>query len=386
MLLLWLALLLPTLTHAQKMTVESMMLAPNDVTANLEENLHQDLNGDFGGLVKVMIATHRASFDGLVLEQKLHMPSEYWVFMAKGSKHLTVYASGLLPLDINFRDYGIECVEPRRTYVLTILLPQVVSSEQDDATNSSKEVFTVNGVSFTMVRVEGGTFTMGATNEQGSDAYDEEKPAHEVTLSTFSIGETEVTQALWQAVMGSNPSKYNDNPQNPVERVSWDDCQEFVKKLSSLTGKTFRIPTEAEWEYAARGGSKSRHYKYSGGNFCSEVAWMWENSGDKPLSGNWDGNKITSNHCKAHPVKEKFPNELGLYDMSGNVSEWCEDWYDKYYYKASPLSNPQGPLTGSNRIFRGGNWYEDAWNCRVSRRYYYTPNSRFSLLGLRLAL
>ena len=234
---------------------------------------------------------------------------------------------------------------------------------------SGKEVFTANGVSFTMIRVDGGTFTMGATEEQGSDADDDEKPAHEVTLSTYMIGETEVTQALWQAVMGSNPSRFTDNSQNPVERVSWDDCKEFIKKLNSLTGKSFRLPTEAEWEFAARGGNKSKHYKYSGSNTLEDVAWYGGNSGSK-----------------TYPVKMKSANELGLYDMSGNVWEWCEDWYGKDYYKFSPKSNPKGPSSGSNCVRRGGSWNNGARDCRVSIRIIVSPGSRYFHLGLRLAL
>ena len=581
-----LVLILPMLTHAQKMTVESFAFRPMDQTANLEENIHRDLNEDVGGLVKVMLAAQEATFEGMVLEQKLHSASEYWVFMAKGSKRLKVNVQGSIPLEINFADYGIEGIESRRTYVLTITMPPTSGAPRDDglrylvmtvtpanskvlvdgkeqlvdngdvvaalprgshsyevsatgyatekgtvqlqdekktlkialksvmatlkvecgtpgaqihinglqkgaapwigtlvagtykveamldgyrmqsqnvtlteseqrtitlptldmimgsidvkvtpvnadvfidgkkvgttpdvfrnvpvgsriveirkegyetlkktvsvnentlaslsgalkvgssgnsansASSIEKDVFTVNGVSFTMVRVDGGKFKMGATKEQGKDAESYEKPAHEVTLSAFSIGETEVTQALWQAVMGSNPSNFKDNPQNPVERVSWDDCQEFIKKLNSLTNKTFRLPTEAEWEYAARGGNKSMHYKYSGNKKIGDVAWFNDNSGSS-----------------SHPVKKKSPNELGLYDMSGNVYEWCEDYYDRY--GSSAQSNPKGPSKGSFRVFRGGSWLSYARSCRVSYRYYDTPDSRFYSLGLRLAL
>ena len=235
-----------------------------------------------------------------------------------------------------------------------------------DSSGQSRETFTVNGVSFTMVRVDGGTFTMGATKEQRSDALDSEKPAHQVTLATYMIGETEVTQALWQAVMGKNPSHFQDTPQNPVEQVSWADCQEFVKKLSRLTGKTFRLPTEAEWEYAARGGNKSKHYKYSGDSSIDAVAWYGGNSGDK-----------------THPVKGTAPNELGLYDMSGNVWEWCEDWYGSY--GSSAQSNPKGLSTGFSRVSRGGGWNYYFESCRVSYRSCRAPSDRRSFLGLRLA-
>ena len=232
---------------------------------------------------------------------------------------------------------------------------------------AEKTPFTVNGVSFNMIAVKGGTFTMGATSEQGDDAYSYEKPTHQVTLSDYCIGETEVTQELWQAVMGSNPSNFTGNLQRPVEKVSWNDCQEFIKKLNQLTGKTFRLPTEAEWEYAARGGSQSKGYKYAGSNTIGDVAWYTSNSSST-----------------THPVKQKQANELGLYDMSGNVWEWCQDWYDSY--SSTPQTNPAGPSSGSDRVLRGGSWGDYARYCRVSNRYYSAPTYRYSDLGLRLAL
>ena len=225
--------------------------------------------------------------------------------------------------------------------------------------------FTVNGVQFTMVAVEGGTFTMGATSEQGSDAWDEETPAHQVTLSDYYIGQTEVTQALWEAVMGSNPSDHRgDNL--PVEQVSWDDCQVFIQELNQLTGKQFRLPTEAEWEYAARGGRKSRGYKYAGGNNIDSVAWCDGNSGNE-----------------THPVATKQANELGIYDMSGNVLEWCSDWCGDY--TSSSQSDPQGPSSGLYRVIRGGCYYNFARNCRVSYRISNTLDYRSGYLGLRLS-
>ena len=232
----------------------------------------------------------------------------------------------------------------------------------------SNQTFTVNGVSFDMIAVEGGTFTMGATSEQGSDAYDDEKPAHQVTLSSYYIGKTEVTQELWQAVMGSNPSKFSGT-NLPVEKVSWEDCQSFVIKLNELTGKNFRLPTEAEWEYAARGGNKSNGFKFSGGNNIAEVAWYSKN-----------GNKIS------HPVATKAPNELGIYDMSGNVWEWCSDWYSSSYYTSSSQTNPTGPNSGSYRVYRGGSWSGNDRYCRVSHRDSNYPSYRFNYVGLRLAL
>ena len=235
-----------------------------------------------------------------------------------------------------------------------------------NTSSAASQTFTANGVSFKMIRVEGGTFTMGATSEQGSDAYDNEKPAHQVTLSSYYIGETEVTQALWQAVMGSNPS-YFKGENRPVEKVSWDDCKTFISKLNSLTGRNFRLPTEAEWEFAARGGNKSQGYKYSGSNSLGNVAWYGDNSGGE-----------------THPVKTKSPNELGIYDMNGNVWEWCQDRYGSY--SSSSQRDPAGPSSGSFRVNRGGSWRHIAGDCRVSRRNFYSPGSRGSNLGLRLVL
>ena len=230
---------------------------------------------------------------------------------------------------------------------------------------SGGRTFTVKGVSFVMMPVEGGTFQMGGTAEQGSDAYNSEKPAHSVTLSSYSIGQTEVTQALWQAVMGSNPP-YNKGDNLPVVYVSWNDCQKFITKLNRLTGQKFRLPTEAEWEYAARGGKLSKGYKYSGSNTLADVAWYKDNSSE------------------THPVATKLPNELGLYDMSGNVFEWCQDWDGSY--SSSAQSNPMGPSSGSYRVYRGGSWDCIAVNCRVPRRGSFPPSSSLNYIGFRLAL
>ena len=229
-----------------------------------------------------------------------------------------------------------------------------------------------------MVPVEGGTFTMGSTAEQGSDYYRDEKPTHQVTVSSFSIGQTEVTQELWEAVMGSNPSNFK-GAKRPVEGVSWNDCQAFITKLNQLTGKKFRLPTEAEWEYAARGGKNSKGYKYAGSNTIDEVAWYTSNPGAQYGDANfW----ILSDNT--HDVATKKPNELGLYDMSGNVWEWCQDRFGKY--SSSSQTNPTGPSSGSGRVLRGGSWNGRARYCRVSFRNNYDPDNRNYNRGLRLAL
>ena len=226
--------------------------------------------------------------------------------------------------------------------------------------------FSVNGVSFEMVLVEAGTFTMGATSEM-QNAEDDEKPVHQVTLTNnYYLGKTEVTQALWKAVKGKNPSGViGDN--KPVVNVSWNDCQQFLLKLNAATGKHFRLPTEAEWEFAARGGNYSHHYQYSGSNSLAEVAWYEENSGDDP-----------------HDVASKQANELGIYDMSGNVSEWCSDWYGSYSNIAQ--TNPNGANSGSLRILRGGSYYDAGRHCRSSNRISEFVDVDYGILGLRLAL
>ncbi len=247
----------------------------------------------------------------------------------------------------------------------TVVMSQ--ESSASEASNSENITITVKDVAFTMVFVKGGTFQMGATEEQGSDAYDNEKPAHSVTLSDYYIGETEVTQALWEAVMGDNPLYYK-NPNLPMEDMSWEEGQLFITKLNQLTGKKFRFPTEAEWEYAARGGCKSRGYKYAGSNDFDEVAWTSENSEMDP-----------------HFVKQKSPNELGIYDMSGNVEEWCQDWYDEEYYSKSPSNDPCNNTKADCHVGRGGNWNSASATSRVSYRNDF-PCLMNLFIGIRLVL
>ncbi|MBQ7690300.1 MAG: SUMF1/EgtB/PvdO family nonheme iron enzyme [Muribaculaceae bacterium] len=251
--------------------------------------------------------------------------------------------------------------------VINVMLGKPHGGSHNDNT------FTVNGVTFKMIPVEGGSFMMGATEEQLSDADSDEKPAHKVTLNSYSIGETEVTQELWQAVMGSNPSKFTSNPLRPVEQVSWEDVEEFITKLNALTGETFRLPTEAEWEYAARGGNKSQGYKYAGSNNLTQVGWYEYNAEDVGTD---------SPDYGTHQVATKTPNELGLYDMSGNVWEICQDWHSYSYYTESPEINPQGPSTGTYHVGRGGSWMYQNYRCRVAYRHRTNGNSYD--VGLRL--
>ena len=236
-----------------------------------------------------------------------------------------------------------------------------------------------------MVFVQGGTFTMGCTDEQGNDCRDNEKPAHKVTLSDYYIGKYEVTQGLWKKVMGSNPSYFkNCGDDCPVEYVSWNDCQEFISKLNQLTGKRFRLPTEAEWEYAARGGSKaSFQTKYAGSNALGEVAWYGDNSdvkysgADEGVEDEYEGRKLGT-----HIVGTKKKNALGIYDMSGNVEEWCNDWYEDY--SSGGVTNPKGASTGSYRVVRGGSWINGGDKDRVSRRADNNPSHSSYYIGIRL--
>ncbi len=231
---------------------------------------------------------------------------------------------------------------------------------------------------FDMIPVQGGTFNMG---DEHGDLGDTCRPVHKVRVSDFYIGKYPVTQALWTAVMdGKNPSRFQDDDR-PVDTVSWDDGQAFVKALNKITkgkrleGYHYRLPTEAEWEYAARGGQyHAEGYKYAGSDRLKDVGWFDENSGDE-----------------TKPVGLKYPNQLGIYDMSGNVWEWCEDRFGgtEYYQECKAMKlveNPTGPKSGSYRVSRGGSWNYDALYCRAARRNYYTPDSRYFLLGFRLAL
>ena len=466
---------------AQKLSVESFVLAPTDITAQTEGR--KDLNGDACALVKISFVGDVADVEGNVIKPLVKRNNETWAFMTQESRQMKVITKDYLPLMITFGDYGIEKLQSNRTYVLTLTKPsgssetqqmqtltikyspitasvlvdnkfikgsdgvantslpigqhsyiiacdgyeseegtvklkssapsnlQITLSKEATSTNqisqtthpqqsqtqrpvsqtqpvsstaslstsstslnavgssTSGSVITIpvkNGINIEMVKVEAGSFNMGATPEM-ENPDDREKPVHRVTLTNnYYIGKYEVTQALWKIVMGSNPSNFKgDNL--PVEKVSWNDCQKFISKLNKLTGKSFRLPTEAEWEFAARGGNKSRGYQYSGSNVIDDVAWYDGNSGSK-----------------THAVGTKQPNELGIYDMTGNVLEWCQDWYDSY--SSSPQTNPTGAVSGSFRVLCGGSWGNSAGYCRSSCRGSNTPGSRNNFLGLRLVL
>jgi hypothetical protein len=417
--------------QAQKLSVESFTWDESDQTANTEGAIVIDQNGQKCALIKVKSPQCDFSFDagslGIVkTEQK---ESEIWVYVPEGVKRMTISHQQFGVL----RDYDLGMMLRRgRTYVMKLTTAEVKTmighaSEQttgeaeitsspsmadiyidgenvgqtpmtigelsfgDHKVRLSKEGCTdyittltikkneiaklsgtlerymipyyVGGISFNMRQVEGGTFMMGTDPMLGESQGDSE-PRHEVTISDYQIGETEVTQEMWEAIMGNNPS-LSKGPKKPVENISWNDCQIFLSKLNELTGQQFRLPTEAEWEYAAIGGNKSRGFTFSGSNNEDKVAWH---------SGNSSGT--------THDVKTQKANELGLYDMSGNVWEWCQDWYAENYKKAGS-NNPKGPASGTSHVTRGGGYYH---SCRpVTWRSYDKIPSKGSL-GLRLAL
>ena len=370
--------------NAQKLTVESFTEKTNDLSAST--NPRNDQNGTPCALVKVRIAARGVKFEGNVVGAVDYKTSEYWVYMPKDSKRLTLKLEEYLPLDVTFSDFGINKLESKMTYMLTVIKEpignvsqaqtEIKTEEPIDETQSLE--FSVSGVTFKMVHVAGGTFTMGASLSD-AEARDDESPRHIVIVNDFYLGSCEVTQALWRAVMGSEVSN-NGGWQSdlgrgnnyPVYKVTWNECIAFINRLNTLlakqlNGKKFCLPTEAEWEYAARGGQKSKGYKYSGSNNLGSIAWYADNS-----------NK------KAHQVGQKAPNELGLYDMLGNVWEWCQDW--KGSYGKATQKNPQGPSSGTERVFRGGSCNYQSRFCRVSRRSGFGPDSIPGFIGLRLAL
>ena len=366
---------------AQKLTVESFKLAGSDLTAQTQPR--KDLNDRNCALIKVGIGLQGVQFEGGIMGNVENKTGEYWVYMPQGNRQLKVKHTNYAPVMVTFADYGVEKLESNRTYELIVVtypqyaITQNVTNQSLDSQHSTPQTHPTvsdntisipvkDGISIDMVRVEAGTFTMGATAEM-KDPWKEEKPTHQVTLTNdYYIGKYEVTQALWKAVMGKKPSKFKgDNL--PVEQVSWNDCQKFINKLNSITGKTFRLPTEAEWEYAARGGNKSRGYQYSGSNNLLDVAWCYYDMGNK-----------------THAVGTKQPNELGIYDMSGNVWEWCQDWYGEY--NSSSQVNPTGANSGSDRVNRGGSMADYAEYFRLSYRSGDSPVTRGYNLGLRLVL
>ena len=344
-------------------------------------NWVKDLNGNLCALIKIEFKN--ITIDNLVFNPDGNTyikvikkpPSQIWVYVPAETKRFLI--STEQNGSKNYFNFPSGTLYATNTYIMELEL-----NYNNQTTIDNNEEFQIfpDLPKTEMVFVQGGTFTMGCTDEQGSDCYMIEKPAHQVTLSDYYIGKYEVTQGLWKKVMGSNPSNFNYCGDDcPVENVSWDDCQIFINKLNQLTGKRFRLPTEAEWEYAARGGSKASYQtKYAGSNALGEVAWYRDNS-DVNYSGGieFEGRKLGT-----HTVGTKKPNALGIYDMSGNVWEWCNDWYGDY--SRGGITNPKGAATGSFRVIRGGSWHSNGRSTRVSARDSNNPSSGIINLGIRL--
>ncbi|MCQ2230417.1 MAG: formylglycine-generating enzyme family protein [Paludibacteraceae bacterium] len=268
----------------------------------------------------------------------------------------------------------------RLACILSLLCCVAFSCNREDEPESNslskeKKTFDVSGVKFNMILVEGDTFTMGADTAMDADYWGDEVPVHKVILSDYYIGELEVTQALWKKVVGTVPSdNYKGgsvSDKYPVESVSWNDCQKFITKLNEMTKRNFALPTEAQWEFAAKGGKKSLSYKFSGGDGMKIVGWCTDNS-----------------EKETHETGKKKPNELGLYDMSGNVREWCVDVYGDY--DTTMQINPTGPAISNSvateRVARGGSFDDPAFYCRNSFRTKSLPTSKLKYVGLRLVL
>ena len=360
-------------TLAQELTVKSFKLASSDLTAQTQPR--KDLNNRNCALIKVGLGLQGVQFEGSIMGNVENKTGEYWVYMPQGNRMLKVKHPNYAPVMVTFADYGVEKVESNRTYVLVLTKP-MDSSISSSFLSSDSDVISIpvkNGITIDMVKVEAGTFMMGSAISKKQDAPTEmrhldvqcEEPVHEETLvNDYYIGKYEVTQALWQIVMGNNPSCFKgDNL--PVECISWDDCQEFIRKLNHLTGLKFRLPTQAEWEYAARGGKKSRGYQYSGSNNISDVAWYLKNNGGQ-----------------THAVGMKKANELGLFDMSGNILEWCQDWF----VIAQSFEYGVATDTHSIPVGRGGSIVSPESFCRPSFFIVNLSDCRDCEFGLRLAL
>lgn len=414
---LFLLLAVPLGLHAQELRVKEFKADPSDNAAIKFQK--KDNNGDPCALVMVGLTLTNVEFEGSIIEVEQKDNGEYWVYLAQGANWLEIKSKQYLPLRYEFED-----VAGNMTYIMLIEKPQIaydgptgivnITSNVRDAdvyvdgeklssitpfaykgsegehkvelkasgynderstihvelnkklkhhiTMRAEGSFSVNNISYEMIQVTGGTFFMGSTAKNSKQTtFNYEQPVHEVTLRSYSIGKTEVTQALWEEIMGSNPSIHKGS-NFPVENMTWDDCQEFISKLNERCGTHFRLPTEAEWEYAARGCGQRNSDEFSGGSQLGKVA-----------------------HCGVCTIEVgmKQANELGIQDMSGNVAEWCSDWLGKY--TAVKATNPSGPKMGVRRIVRGGSFKDDEWFIRNAARGHQKPGEPSPTIGLRLA-
>ena len=331
-----------TVKKTNKTTTTTKKRTPNSSHSSSSSGKHNYSSGSSGSSSAVIEVT----FNCNVEDADLYVDNSY-VGSACDSYNLKTGTHNVQLVASGYEDYSsnITVSNANRSFnfKMTKISPQAIENLLED-----------------MVFVHGGSFKMGSPDADGEF---DEKPAHEVVLSSYYISKYEVTQELWQEVMGNNPSM-NTGENLPVESVSWDDCQLFISKLNEITGVKFRLPTEAEWEYAARGGDVSKGYRYAGSDSIDEVAWYY----------NFD--------TASHEVGGKQPNELGIYDMSGNVLEWCSDWHGPY--KAGLQKNPTGPKSGDYRVTRGGFWESESNHCSVTYRHPVSPDDVSQSIGLRL--
>lgn len=357
--------------NSQELMVTKFQADPSDISAVSHQV--KDFSDNPCALVKVGIKAQNPVFEGDIIKTE-NKDGEYWVYMVDGARYMNVKSDDYLPLRYDFDNP----VSGNTTYIMQVaeadgsVLQERISVKIEPNANSvtigGRKAKESKPVVFDLILVPSGMFKMGATAEQkGAD--EDEKPDHWVTISKpFYIGETEVSQELWEHVMGDNPSKFKGTDL-PVESISVEDAEDFVKRLSSQTGAKFRLPTEAEWEYAARGGNKtSTQTIYSGGDNADDVAWHY-------------GNCLN----KTHEVKSKTPNALGLYNMSGNVFEICQDAKEKYSSRA--VDDPLVVKKGADRVRRGGAWDSESANeLRVAFRRRMALDGAYRNTGLRIVM
>lgn len=371
---------------AQQLSVKSFRKLENDLSARGSEG-RTDQNGDKCAIIKIVTTETGFVFepDALGMAGSVQKTGEVWLYVPYGAKRLTVNHPQLGVL----RNYVYpKSIDQACVYELVLEAGWVEPKQNalkyqwaENVTLNQKRV--LGKLINNMVKVEGGSFKMGRLDWlEGVEGCEDEYPVHKVVLSDYFIGKYEVTQEEWEAVMGYNPACVKEK-NLPVEWVSWEDCLKFIVKLNGLTGLKFQLPTEAQWEFAARGGNLNKGYVYAGSNRLNDVAWYWQNSGDEYFdSGENINEKREKGNCRSHPVGQKLPNELGLYDMSGNVAEWCYDRYGKYPKRT--VTNPKGPSRGDKRVSRNGDWCSLWSTCRISCRGWNFPDERQSTLGFRL--
>ena len=367
-------LLCATFSFAQELRIKSFTHDVMNREGQIDNNLPNDLNDKPCALLKVMVADKITQCEGGNVGNIVDEGMVKKIYISPTAKYITLYFQNHFPVKMVFADHVTTSLQSMETYEVAL-----ISSNKEKTSQHYTDAivpFKIDKVTFNMIRVDGGTFTMGATPEQ-KKPYDNEKPCHRVSLSSYYIGETEVTEALWQAVMESNPS-YKGFINSPITLVSWNDCQVFIRKLNEITGGNFRLPTEAEWEFAARGGRESKGYQYSGGNDAKDVAVHYVKlKTKKEKIAAWYG------ATGAKDVAQKKENELGIYDMSGNVWEMCSDW--KGDYSELKQTNPSGPKEGTLRVIRGGSYNFTDDICRVAIRNGVHPDQHEPDIGFRLA-